>query len=167
MSVEQPTTALTLNTTINPITCIANGSFIATANGGWGAFSYTLTQPDASTVGPQNSGVFNNLTQIGNYTITVTDANGCTDVLSVTVADLSGLTAAITTQADADCNGAATGSVTVLASGSTGPYTYASDGVTFGTSGTFTGLAAGSYTITAQDGNNCTIDVPVTIAEPS
>ena len=82
----------------------------------------------------------------------VTDANGCTDLISVTVADLSGLTASITAQTDADCNAAATGAVTVTASGSTPPYSYAIDGVTFGTSGTFAALVAGK-----RAGSRCNI----------
>ncbi|MCP4973841.1 MAG: hypothetical protein GY914_09245, partial [Prochlorococcus sp.] len=114
----------------------------------------------------QASGTFSSLVA-GSYTITVVDAQGCTDDITVTVADLSGLTASITSQTDADCNGASTGEVTVTASGSTGPYLYAIDGVTFGASGTFTGLAAGSYTVTAQDANLCEFPVSVTIAEPT
>ena len=34
-------------------------------------------------------------------------------------------------------------------------------------SGTFSGLAEGSYTVTIVDDNGCTEDVPVTITEPT
>ena len=138
----------------------ANGELVVSAAGGTPVYSYDIGS------GPQASGTFSSLTA-GSYTITVTDAQGCTDDIMVTVADLSGLTASITSQNDADCNGASTGEVTVEASGSTPAYTYALDGVTFLASGTFTGLAAGNYTVTAQDANGCLFPVSVTIAEPT
>ena len=138
----------------------ANGELTVSSTGGTPVYSYDIGS------GPQASGTFPSLTA-GSYTITVLDANGCTDNVSVTVADLSGLTASITSQTDADCNGASTGDVTVEASGSTPAYTYAIDGVTFVASGTFTGLAAGNYTVTAQDANGCLFPVAVTIAEPT
>jgi gliding motility-associated-like protein len=159
--IAEPAVLVLSEDAVTDATCgDANGAFTVSASGGITAYSYDIG------TGAQASGTFSSLVA-GGYSVTVTDAQGCTDVLAVTVADLSGLTASITTQADADCNGAATGSVTLLASGSTAPYAYAIDGITFGASGTFGALAAGSYTITAQDANNCTIDVPVTIAEPT
>src|SRR5207247_7357061 len=39
--------------------------------------------------------------------------------------------------------------------------------VTFGASGTFSNLAAGSYTITVKDANGCTTTQGVTITQPS
>ena len=56
------------------------------------------------------------------------------------------------------CNGASTGSVVITPSGGVVPYT-----ITPAT----TGLAAGSYTFTVKDANNCTITVPVTITQPA
>src|SRR5207248_5495740 len=49
----------------------------------------------------------------------------------------------------------------------TAPYSYAIDGVTFGSSGTFSSLAAGSYTITVKDSKGCTTTQPVTITQPA
>ena len=49
---------------------------------------------------------------------------------------------------------ATNGSIIASASGSTG-FTYSLNGGAAQASGTFTGLAAGSYTVTAKDGNGC------------
>src|SRR5206468_3932078 len=56
---------------------------------------------------------------------------------------------------------------TVAGSGGTAPYAYAIDGVTFGNSGIFNNLAAGSYTITVKDANGCTTTQGVTITQPA
>ncbi len=49
---------------------------------------------------------------------------------------------------------AANGSITVTATGSTG-FTYSLNNGTYQASGSFTGLAAGTYNISAKDGANC------------
>ena len=56
------------------------------------------------------------------------------------------------------CHGGNDGAATVSASGGTAPYT--------GT-GTFTGLAAGTYTYTVSDANGCSANCSVTITEPA
>src|SRR5947207_6137621 len=59
-------------------------------------------------------------------------------------------------QTNVGCFGGSTGSVTVAGSGGTSPYTYSIDGTTFGNSGTFSNLAAGSYTITVKEDRKST-----------
>ncbi|OMP30018.1 hypothetical protein BKM32_14135 [Mangrovimonas sp. DI 80] len=50
-----------------------------------------------------------------------------------------------------------TGTITVNnVSGGVAPYTYSLDGVTFQSGSTFTGLTAGTYTVTIQDATGCT-----------
>lgn len=140
--------------------CTTNlGEIVASGSGGTPPFTFDIGS------GPQASGTFSGLTP-GTYTVTLVDNLLCSDQVNITVDDFSGLTASITSQTNVDCNGASTGSVTVLASGSTPPYTYSIDGVNFGSSGTFSGLAEGSYTVTVQDGNTCVFTVAVVITEP-
>src|SRR5438128_8851482 len=79
----------------------------------------------------------------------------------------SALGSSISSQTNVACFGGATGSVTVAGSGGTSPYTYAIDGTTFGASGTFSSLGAGSYTITVKDANGCTTTQGVTITQPA
>ena len=71
---------------------------------------------------------------------------------------LSGTTAAV-------CD--SPGSAEVAASGGASPYTFAIDGGSFQGAGTFAGLAAGSYSVTAQDANDCTVSLTLTIADAS
>ena len=62
----------------------------------------------------------------------------------------------------------ATGSVTIAASGSTAPYQYSIDGgTTFGSLGSYSGLAPGPHTIICEDFNGCLFPVSVTILEPT
>lgn len=101
----------------------------------------------------------------GTHTITVKDANGCTFTKSVTVANISGPTAVAASTAPASCNdndGLITaGTVT----GGTAPYTYSINGTNFQSTTAFTGLASGSYTLTAKDANGCIVTRRVTVGE--
>ncbi|MGY8865497.1 MAG: LamG-like jellyroll fold domain-containing protein, partial [Methylophagaceae bacterium] len=62
----------------------------------------------------------------GDYTITVTDENGCAVVLTQTITEPALLTATATKIQDVTCNGAADGSITVVGTGGTvaTDYTY-------------------------------------------
>ncbi len=51
-------------------------------------------------------------------------------------------------------------------SGGQSPYTYSVDGTTFSSAMNFTGLSAGTYPITVEDVNGCTVSVNVTLTEP-
>jgi len=79
------------------------------------------------------------------------------------------VTVTVASQTNVTCNGGNDGSITVNpASGGSGSgYTY-SDGGAYQSSTTFSGLTAGSYTITAKDSNGClSAGVPVTITQPT
>ncbi|MEP4826783.1 MAG: Ig-like domain-containing protein, partial [Gilvibacter sp.] len=103
-----------------------------------------------------------NMLAAGTYSVTITDSKGCTTTDSATVTQpAGGLTASITSQDDIVCVGL--GSVTVEAAGGTMPYLYQLDAGAFGADGTFSDLAAGTYTVNVLDANGCTTSVPVTI----
>src|SRR3569833_2180287 len=74
------------------------------------------------------------------------------------------------TQTNVLCNGGTTGTMTASASGGTTAYTYVIAGqvvnTTGATSGVFTGLKAGSYTITVTDAKGCTTTTTQSITEP-
>src|SRR5437870_3719606 len=140
----------------------STGSVTVAGSGGTPSYTYSI---DGTNFGV--SGTFNNLAA-GPYTVTVKDANGCTHVQPVTITQTaSAVSASISSQTNVACFGGSTGSVTVAGSGGTGPYTYSIDGTTFGASGTFSSLAAGSYTVTVKDANGCTTTQAVTITQPA
>lgn len=137
------------------------GSVTVAGSGGTTGYQYKIGNGAL-----QNSGTFSSLAA-GNYTITVQDANGCTSTVPVTITGPSAaLTGSITNQTQTGC-GTSTGSVTVAGAGGTTGYQYKIGNGPLQGSGTFSGLAAGSYTITIQDASNCTTTVPVTITSPS
>ncbi|WP_131458466.1 DUF7507 domain-containing protein, partial [Jiulongibacter sediminis] len=133
----------------------ANGSASLSAVGGNG--SYTFTSSGGTVSG-------NTLTApAGTYTITATDGNGCTGTTSVTITEPAAVAPSATPTA-ALCN-RANGSASLSAVGGNGSYTFASSGGTV--SGNTLTAPAGTYTITATDGNGCTGTTTVTITEPA
>ena len=100
----------------------------------------------------------------GSYTVTVTDANGCTETQSVTVLEPTVLTSTVSSM-DALCNGSSDGSATVSSAGGTAPYTYLwNDGQTTAMAGA---LSAGSYTVIVTDANGCTENQSAMVLEPT
>ena len=138
----------------------ANGSVTVTASGSTAPYSYSLNG------GPfGGSGTFAGLTQ-GIYTIGAKDGNGCIVSVPVTITQPPVLVGVLVSQTNVLCFGGTTGAATVSASGGTTPYTYSIDLGAFGPSPVFTGLAAGTHTITIKDGNACTVIITVIITQP-
>ncbi len=130
----------------------STGAVSMTLTGGAGGYSYTLNTGTTNTTGS-----FTGLAA-GSYTITGNDANGCTIASgAIVIAEPSALSLSAPTVTTVACNGAATGAIVITASGGTGGYSYSlNTGVSNGL-GSFTGLLAGSYTITVIDANGCTL----------
>jgi hypothetical protein len=62
-------------------------------------------------------------------------------------------------------SGQSTGSFVVVATGGNGGFQYQINNGSFQSSGTFNGLAAGSYTVTARDNQQCSKTTQVTVGE--
>ncbi len=105
----------------------------------------------------------------GTYTVTVTDAIGCSTVATVEVTAPDELIYNSVTFTDTiSCYGDTTGIINISASGGTGTIRYSIDGgINFQTNGLFENLPADIYQIQIQDVNGCIRDTSVTIAEPS
>ena len=97
--------------------------------------------------------------------VTVADARGCRAVDSIVVAEPPPLSAVAERVADVSCRGRADGVAEVRAVGGDGAYRYAwlASGRTTATNA---GLGAGTYAVTATDGEGCADTTEVTIREP-
>lgn len=139
----------------------ATGSITVVPAGGTPSYNYSWSS---------NSGNFNTATNLnaGSYTVTITDANGCSTFTSATLNDPLLLVAQISTS-PTTCNGGKDGRIeidTVL--GGTAPYEYSIDGVNFlPTDIIFFGLFGGNYDVIIRDANGCTYEETVLVEEPA
>jgi gliding motility-associated-like protein len=133
----------------------ASGSITTSAVGGNPGYTFSIAP---AVVAPNTTGVFNNI-PAGNYVVTVTDASGCTSAFNnVQVSQPAPIQITAVNIQNVACYGAATGSITITAQGGTGVINFGINPPANQTSsGFFTGLAAGSYVITATDANGCTL----------
>lgn len=160
VTITEPTT-LSASVSVTDASCNGNsdGSVTLTPSGGTSPYNY---QWDANT-GNQTGQTATGLAQ-GTYYVTITDNNGCTLVDSATVSEPVVLTT-VTSVVNALCFGDSSGSVFVLPSGGTSPYTYYwSSG---GTGSSDSLLPAGWYYVTVTDDNACTQLDSVEVTEPT
>jgi hypothetical protein len=158
--ITQPTVLAATTTKVN-VSCNggANGSANVTATGGTPAYTYSWNTTPAST-SPAVSGL-----AAGTYSVTVTDANGCSLVKTVIITQPPVL-AATTTKTNVSCNGGSNGTGTVTASGGTSPYTYSWNTSPAQTTAAATSLSAGTYSVTVTDSKGCSLVKTVVITEP-
>ena len=104
----------------------------------------------------------------GSFEVVVTDSNGCTAGLSETIVQ-TGVISFDFTKVDVLCAGENTGSVALEARGGSGSYSFSWTGPdNFSSSQKdLSELAAGSYSLTAEDGNGCSAVLELVIEEPT
>jgi gliding motility-associated-like protein len=158
ITITQPT-PLTLAVTANPILCNANTTAInATGNGGTPGYQYSLNGGAL-----QSSGNYSNVVS-GSYTVVVQDANGCTKSTVLAISQPPLLTVSLSSTAIA-CNGNFS-TITATGAGGVPVFQYAINGGSYQSSNVFASIAAGSYTITIKDANNCTATSSINITQP-
>ncbi len=118
---------------------------------------------------PGNSYEFDGLSA-GTYSVTVTDSNDKTFTKDVTLTQPTVVIPDVTftaTVTNVSVYGASDGKITVNVITGTSPFTYSKDGTNFQSSNEFTGLVAGTYTITVKDSNNKTTIMSVIVDQPA
>jgi hypothetical protein len=152
--------ALLISASSTNTTCAgSDGTAVANVSGGIGGYSYAWSSGQ-STASIAALGV-------NNYSLTVTDVNGCTASTTISVVDgcICTIVAAATANNQVSCNGGNDAQATVVQTQGTAPFSYSwSDGQSTATA---VGLAAAVYTVTVTDANSCTASSSVTITEPS
>ncbi len=158
-NITQPAAlAAVINST--SVTCYgtATGSATASASGGSAPYNY------AWNPGGSNSSTVTGLSS-GTYTVLISDMYGCTQMVSVNVAQPALLLATVSNPQHVSCHGLINGSASVNASGGTAPYNYSwNNGQTTSVA---TSLGSGIYTVVVMDGNGCTTSTASTISQPS
>ncbi len=148
---------VTIAATSTNVTCAGScdGTISSTLTGGLAPYTYAWS----------NGSTTSNLNGLcaGTYTLTVTDANGCTTSVTRIITEPS-VTMVSVSVTNVSSQGASNGSITANPSGGTSPYTYLwSNGQT---TQTISGLSAGTYTVTVTDANACIAIATGTITEP-
>ena len=176
----------------NLVGCQANGiwtmSFTPTSPlsfgiGGFQGWSITIDDPGVSAPVSYSWSPTTNMTNSNTLTPTVCPAQTTTYTLTATTAPgCQPATADVTITIPNSCCqieydnivplnpscGASDGGITINVIGAITGVQYSIDnGVTFQTSNTFTGLAAGSYTVVVRDDNNCPITQTVVLSNPN
>lgn len=135
---------------------VCDGSAIVTPSGGVAPYSYNWS----------SGHTINAVTGlcVGGYTVTITDALGCSVIKNVTINQPNTLTVSVS-GANASCNGGNNGSATATPAGGTAPFSYLwNNGATTPTA---LGLSAGSYSVVVTDANGCSTNGNITIGEGS
>ena len=136
---------------VTNLTCSGsgNGSFTVAATGGATPYTYSTNGETYSS-----NSIFSSLAA-GVYTLHVKDAVGCDQITSVTITQPAAIVFTPPTTTNASCSNA-NGGIQLTASGGSGSLQYSLNGSTWQGTGTFSGLAAGTYTVWAKDANGCT-----------
>lgn len=162
LTITQPSAITsTVTSQSNVSGCFGNNNGTATvlANGGTGAYTYSWSPTGGTSTTASNL-------IAGNYTFTITDANACIKTQTVTITQPAAIMSSVSSQTNVSCNSGNDGAVVLAVSGGTGAlsYNWSPSG---GTAAAATGLAAGNYTCTITDANNCTHTQGISISQPS
>jgi gliding motility-associated-like protein len=164
VTITQPS-QLTITPAIINSSCFdsTQGSIVLAASGATPVYAYTWSPGGAGTETAAHL-------MAGNYAVTVTDANNCSQNRSYVINQPSklNLTAKIT---DALCTGSADGIILSGTTGGTAAYQYDlqqnGNTLTSNPTGLFAGLLQGSYTIQSTDKNGCIITTNAVVNEPT
>ena len=149
---------ISINSTNETSLNAMNGTASAQATGGNQGYTYLwstgATTSSISNLSPDT------------YYVTVSDANGCSGIESVTIQsfDCNNFETSVSFE-DISCFGQKDGTATVLVSGQTNPVNYSwSNG---GNTQTIQNLSVDNYFVTVTDGSGCSSILSGTIQEPS
>jgi len=158
---------LTGTATSTPTSCtgVSNATITVTFNGTPQQLAALIPQYSLDGGAYQASNVFTNVSA-GAHQVVIKSVNGCQSApISVTVVVGPALTATYTSTTTS-CSGANNGTITVVPQATGGPFQYSLNGGTFQSAPTFTGLAAGTYTIVMKDALGCSTNPISAIVQP-
>jgi gliding motility-associated-like protein len=154
-----PTVSLAVNGEIDESCPNAkDGSLTVQATGGTPAYNYIWNTSPAQN-GPTATGL-----APGSYTVSVSDASGCTATGSYNINAATYLGIVIDSTRNVSCYGKADGAVYAEGIGGAAPYSFLwSNG---SITGAATGLKADSVSVVLTDNNGCKVDTTVSVTQP-
>ena len=153
----QPAPLLPTLVSRDNVSCNAysDGSFELSASGGTPPYMYSIN----NGVTWQSSGYFDGLSA-GAYPVLIADLNDCGRTVTMVITQPPQLVVTVASITNESAPGAADGVIEVLSTGGTGDHEYSiNGGVDWQSSPVFSGLTAGSYTVSVQDENSCATTV--------
>jgi hypothetical protein len=141
-----------------------DGSISITSSGGKSPYQFSV---NGGSYFYDSDNTISNLAA-GTYSVRVKDAKGCTSTISnIVLVQAAKLTVSVSSKTNA-CSNLNNASITVAGTGGVAPFTYNINGGTYRTSGVFTGLNPGTYTLNVKDAKGCTSTVSgVTVSRNS
>ncbi|MCR4812958.1 MAG: gliding motility-associated C-terminal domain-containing protein [Bacteroidales bacterium] len=138
----------------------ATGSIVIdSVRGGTPGYTYNWSNGSHSDTGIEN-------VEPGEYSLTIIDAEGCSITVTATVDDRPQLTIDPGDQTNVDCYGNNTGSLAVVGDGGVTPYRYVLSDTDTNSTGSYSSLTAGTYTIQIIDAMGCKNSTTMTLTQP-
>jgi len=162
-AINEPSAPLGVQVIQDDVSCFlgSDGSMSATVFGGTAPYQYSW-----------NSGLFitpqiDNLAA-GSYSLTVTDANGCTNTQPLTLNEPGAILLSGNAN-DALCADSASGFIDLNVSGGVGGYQYqwTNSQFTLGNTQDLAGIGADTYFVTVTDANGCSEQTNFVVGEPA
>ncbi len=131
-----------------------DGSINLTVTGGASCTAYTFNWSNGATTEDVSN------LRAGTYSVTVTDANGCSTTSSFTLTEpallvSSGVAATYVCGTNVSCNGANDGSINLTVTGGASCTAYTFNWSNGATTEDVSNLTAGNYSVTITDANGC------------
>jgi hypothetical protein len=146
-------------TNVGNLSCFGNntGRFTPSATGGTSPYQYSLNGTSYSSLATVNG------LSAGTYTLYIKDALGCVATTSFTITEPTALNFSSLTSTNASCNNT-DGGILAVGTGGTSPYQYKLSSGSYQTSGSFSSLALGGYTVFVKDNNGCEYSSSIVIS---
>jgi hypothetical protein len=157
-------TAPNASFSVTNITCnqSSNGSIVVSSGSGGSGGTYQAKFGSGGTYA--NLPVTYSSLSAGTYTIYIKDSVGCVQTYNQTITQPTAIGISLDSATPPTCYNGSNGSIVVSGSGGTSPYTYSKDGTNYQSSGTFSSLPVGSYTLYVKDTNGCVTSTSSTLS---
>ncbi|MBL4753562.1 MAG: T9SS type A sorting domain-containing protein, partial [Flavobacteriales bacterium] len=158
VTITQPV-AIGLSTAIDAQCSASLSDITVTVTNGFSPYTYAWDDP-----GNQITQTATSL-NIGTYTVTVTDNNGCSNTITVTTTVNAALSVTAIGSDPSSC-GNTDGTGTASISNGTSPFTYSWDDPGFQSNAIAVGLGSGTYTVMVTDADGCSDTGMVVLSDP-